>query len=149
MRESPSRVVWVAALVLLLGSLLLVAVQGARQLQPASSPVGVRAAQMPATVSVLSGQHITVTGQSSGYGTAYYREGMGYISTTWVAGTITYTWQTSPDKTTWFTHSPVPAVGASGLVTVPMGYLGPYARLYYEADASADVTVTVWLGMKE
>lgn len=112
------------------------------------SQVSVAAAAQPVTVNILPTQWITQSGQTSGYGTAYYREAVGYISTTVASGFITYTWQSSPDGVVWFDQDYVPGMSASKKITTCLDYFGPYLRLSY-ATTDASVTGTVWVAVKE
>lgn len=104
----------------------------------------------PVTITVMSSQHITATsGQSTAYGVGYYREALGYIYTTVAVDTITYTFQSSPDQSTWFDHTEVTPVSATGGVSVPLTTFGPFLRVDYAVSGTTDVTSTVWLALKE
>ena len=131
---------------------LVLAVWAGMQLGPKEAPqsdrtVGAALAQMPATVSLLGSEYITTIGQSSSVGAIWYSEGIGYVDTTVASGAITYTWQSSPDGTNWYTHYSVPSISATGKVTVTLTTFGKYLRLAYETY-SGQITTTATLVMK-
>ena len=114
-----------------------------------ASELGAAAVHQPVTVALLAGEAITATGQSTAYNVSYYREGVGYLSTTVTSGAITYTWQTSPDRVTWFTHGAMASVGGSGTMTYPLSHFGPALRLGYEVGTGTVVTASAWVSLKE
>lgn len=120
---------------------------GPKEAPQPDEPVGAALAQMPATVSLLSSEYITTTGESSSVGSIWYSEGIGYVDTTVASGAITYTWQSSPDGTNWYTHYRVPSITATGKVTVTLTTFGKHLRLAYETY-SGQITTTATLVMK-
>ncbi len=110
--------------------------------------VGAAMTAQPVTVNILATSWITQSGQTGSYGMAYYREAVGYISTTVAAGFITYTWQSSPDGVVWFDQLYVAGMSASKKITSELSHFGPYLRLSY-ATTGASVTGTVWVAVKE
>ncbi len=121
----------------------------AMQQKPAQTQVAVASTHPPVALNIVPTKWITEGGSSTEYGAAYYREAVGYISSTVAAGYITYTWQSSPDKVVWFDQDYVAGGNASRLVTTTLDYFGPYLRLSWEAMSETSVTGTVWVNLKE
>jgi len=109
------------------------------------------AALRPVTYDWMSATLITSTAQGSdSVNVGYYREALGYIYTTVNTGTITYTIQSSPDGgDTWFDHTDLTAVSATGGVSVPLSTFGPTLRITCAVGGTTNVTTTAWLSLKE
>ncbi len=103
----------------------------------------------PVLITLLSPQVITTSGTTTSYGVDYYREALGYMAATVTSGTVTMTWQTSPDKTTWYTHTTSTAIAASGNTIQSLSAFGPYLRGGYDISAGGNITLALYLSLKE
>ncbi len=113
---------------------------------PASRTVG---GVNPVLITLLSPQVITTSSTTTSYGVDYYREALGYMAATVTSGTVTMTWQTSPDKTTWYTHTTSTAIAASGNTIQSLSAFGPYLRGGYDISAGGNITLALYLSLKE
>jgi len=137
----------VGVAVLLLAALLLL--QRWSPAPIAAVPLSAASVSRPVTVTLASGQHITITGQSSAVGVSYYREALLYISTTRAADTISYTLETSPDNVNWYTYCALAPVASTSVLTLPLTTFGPFVHLKWTASGTTDVTTTAVLALKE
>lgn len=146
--KSGQKIALAIAVLMVLGCLVMWMQKSGEPAQPEPT-VAAAGIKQPVTISLLSGEVITQAGQSSGYAAAYYREATAYVSTTVKTGYITYTWQSSPDNTTWFDQEYMAGINASQKISCELGAFGPYVRLSWAASVTPWVTTTVWLAMKE
>lgn len=80
-----------------------------------------------------SGLKTAATAQSSAFDVSSYAEGQIFIDVTAEAGTSTLdiTIQTSPDNATWYTHTTVAQITATGQTRAAVTNFGNYMRIYY------------------
>lgn len=80
-----------------------------------------------------SGVKTAATAQSSAYDVSAYTEGQIFIDVTAESGTSTLdvTIQTSPDNATWYTHTTVSQITATGQTRTAITNFGNYLRINY------------------
>jgi len=80
-----------------------------------------------------SGIKTAATAQSTAFDVSAYTEGQIYIDVTAEAGTSTLdiTIQTSPDNATWYTHTTVAQITATGQTRQAVTNFGNYLRINY------------------
>lgn len=84
-------------------------------------------------ISLLSSGQKTGTGQSTAFDVSAYAEGQVFIDVTAEGGvsTLDITVQTSPDNTTWYTHTTVGQISATGETRAVVTNFGNYLRINY------------------
>jgi len=86
------------------------------------------------TITLLSsGLRTAATSQSSSFDVSAYAEGQIFIDVTAEAGvsTLDITVQTSPDDATWYTHTTVAQITATGQTRAAVTNFGTYLRIGY------------------
>ena len=80
-----------------------------------------------------SGTYTAATGYSTAFDVSSYAEGQIFINVTAEADTSTLdvTVQTSPDNVTWYTHTAVAQISATGQYRQPITNFGNYLRIKY------------------
>jgi len=80
-----------------------------------------------------SGTYTAATAYSSSFDVSAYAEGQIFIDVTAEAGasTLDVTIQSSPDDSTWFTHTTVGQISATGQTLQVLTNLGKYIRVKY------------------
>jgi hypothetical protein len=85
-------------------------------------------------ISLLSsGVKTAATAQSTGFDVSAYTEGQIFIDVTVEVATTTLdvTIQTSPDNVTWYTHTTVAQISATGQTRAAVSNFGNYLRINY------------------
>jgi len=99
----------------------------------ASSPARAEDRKTRAITFLSSGIKTAATAQSTAFDVSAYAEGQIFIDATAEAGTSTLdvTIQTSPDNVTWYTHTTVGQISATGQTRQAITNFGNYLRINY------------------
>jgi hypothetical protein len=86
-----------------------------------------------------SGIKTAATAQSSAFEVSAYTEGQIFIDVTAEAGTSTLdvTVQTSPDNVTWYTHTTIGQISATGQTRAAVTNFGNYMRINYTVGGTS------------
>jgi len=86
------------------------------------------------TIALLSsGTYTAATGYSTAFDVSAYSEGQVFVSVTAEAdvSTLDVTIQVSPDNTTWYTHTTIGQITATGQTRQAISNFGNYVRIKY------------------
>lgn len=92
------------------------------------------------TITFLSsGLKTAATSQSSAFDVSAYAEGQVFVDVTaeGSVSTLDITIQTSPDNVTWYTHTTVAQISATGQTRVAVTNFGNYMRIYYAVSGTS------------
>lgn len=92
------------------------------------------------TITFLSsGVKTAATAQSSSYDVSAYNEGQIFVDVTAESGTSTLDIiiQTSPDDSTWYTHTTMSQITATGQTRQAITNFGKYVRIYYTVGGTS------------
>jgi hypothetical protein len=92
------------------------------------------------TITLLSsGLKTAATAQSSSFDVSAYTEGQIFVDATAEGGTSTLdiTVQTSPDNVTWFTHTAMSQISATGQYRQAVTNFGNYMRISYTVGSTS------------
>ena len=92
------------------------------------------------TITFLSsGVKTSATSQSSAFDVSVYTEGQVFIDGTAEAGssTLGIIVQTSPDNLTWYTHTTISQITATGQTRQAITNFGNYLRIYYTVGGTS------------
>jgi opacity protein-like surface antigen len=98
------------------------------------------------TITFLSsGVKTAATAQSTAFDVSAYQEGQIFVDVTVKTGTPTLdiTIQTSPDNVTWFTHTTMTQITATGQVRQAITNFGNYMRINYVVGSTTSYTFSV------
>lgn len=92
-----------------------------------------------------SGTRTAATAQSSSFEVSAYAEGQIFVDVTAKVGTPTLdiTVQTSPDNTTWYTHTTLSQITSTGQVRQAITNFGNYIRINYVVGATTSITFSI------
>jgi hypothetical protein len=86
-----------------------------------------------------SGLKTAATAQSTGFDVSAYNEGQVFVDVTAEGGasTLDITVQTSPDNVTWYTHTTIAQITATGQTRAAITNFGNYVRINYTVGGTS------------
>jgi len=86
-----------------------------------------------------SGLKTAATAQSTGFDVSAYNEGQVFVDVTAEGGasTLDITVQTSPDNITWYTHTTIAQITATGQTRAAISNFGNYVRINYTVGGTS------------